>query len=176
MLYISLSESLGRDCLSDVRDVPSYDRRPLAAYEVVQLLQRSICKGDAFIISDALEYLEYFAEVRCSDYESMAEFLQAVRHSLKRTGDWVRWPLAQLFGRARQTGLRDILRQRRLTLIDVGRALGLSGWRAAGAVWLWDRIGIPKRRLLEVAQVLNVSADTLLQAEKADVCPCRIHV
>lgn len=173
MLYISLSESLGRE--SDVRDVPSYDRRPLAAYEVVQLLQRSICKGDA-IISDALEYLEYFSEVSCSDYESMAEFLQAVKHRLKETGDWVCWPLAQLFGRPRMSGLRDILRQRRLTLIDVGHALGLSGWRAVGAVWLWDLVGIPKRHLREVAQVLNVSADTLLQAEKADVCPCRLHV
>ena len=178
MLYLTLGADLGRDCLpaiaTDDRGM-TVESRPLAAYELYHVLRRSISKGDA-IISDALEYLEYYAEVRCSDYGDMADFLQAVKHRLKETGDWVCWPLALLFGRSRLSGFRHILRLRRLTLIDVGRALGLSGWRAVGAVWLWDRIGIPKRRLLEVAQVLNVSADTLLQAEQADVCPCRIHV
>lgn len=171
MLYLTMSKSLKHDCLPAIsttdRGLP-VEARPLAAYELYHALARSVFKGDP-IISDALDYLEYFAEVRCSDYADLADFLQAVKRSLKQSGDWVCWPLAVLFGRWRLSGFRDVLRQRRLTLIDVGRSLGLSGWRAVGAVWLWDRIGIPKRRLLEVAQVLNVSVDTLLKAEHCDV-------
>lgn len=173
MLYLTLGVDLGRNCLQNVLTddlgVP-LDGRPLAAYELYHVLRFSGNRDDANIC-DALEYLEYFAEVRCSDYDSLPNFLQAVKRSLKQSGDWVCWPLARLFGRSRMSGLRDILQKRRLPLITVGRALGLSGWRAVGAVWLWDLVGIPKRHLLEVAQVLNIPVGTLMKAERCDVWP-----
>ena len=174
MMYLKTGADFCSACIplvvTDDLGIPK-NARPLAAYEVVHLLQRSFLSDSR--LGNMLAYLEYFTELRYNDYDDLADFLQAVKHRLKETGDWVCWPLALLFGRSRLSGLRDVLQKRRLPLIELGRALGLSGWRAAGAVWLWDLVGIPKRRLIDVAQVLNVPVEKLLQDEQSDVWALR---